>query len=296
LDLESATHFFNLACEQDSRNNMTFSDQQPTDMWSQWLPGTALSTFRVARGAAGSSVRHHRLPSQDDDDDDDEALATSCGELELPAPPSAEAEPQQAELVSLPQAVEGEATAPHSPSTIPSTSNTPIDMAVLSRLNKERDLLRQCSGVFIFFALSFLVNTWLVAIVMCNFLLLAVASSGTALFLRFMQYYQSRDDDLSQQISEMEQSVVTNTVGVSEAAQQQWKRLSYQANPDEDADDPKKLSSDLNCSICLADYERDEILVQLPCSHGFHQECIMLWASHHTNCPLCNFDLEMQVV
>jgi Ring finger domain len=275
---------------------MTFSNQQPTNMWGQWLPGTALSTFQVARGAAGCSVRRHRLPSQDDGDD--EAHATSRHELELPAPPSAEAEPQQGELVSLPHAdgVEGEATAPHSPSTIPSTPNTPIDMAALSRLNKERDLLRQCSGVFIFFALSFLVNTWLVAIVMCNFLLLALASSGTALFLRFMQYYQSRDDDLSQQISEMEQPVVTNTAGVSEAAQQQWKRLSYQANLDEDADDSKKLSSDLNCSICLADYERDEILVQLPCSHGFHQECIMLWTSHHTNCPLCNFDLEMQVV
>ncbi|CAK9083883.1 unnamed protein product [Durusdinium trenchii] len=46
-----------------------------------------------------------------------------------------------------------------------------------------------------------------------------------------------------------------------------------------------------SCAVCLDDFE-DEHVVQLPCGHGFHRECIAFWLLKRSpRCPLC-----MQVV
>jgi Ring finger domain len=348
-------------------------------MFARWLDGTASNAgaSRAAHtAAAASTVRHHRLPSQDDEDNEAIAMTDSRHESpSLPLPVSAnerEQQQQQGQSVSLPLA--GEAAASSSPSIvlspIPTGGNSQANLAVLSRLEEERDELRQRSGVCVFFALFLLVRLWLQAVTTGNFLLLALASSGTALFVRYMQYNQSRDDDLSQQMTEMERSVTTappalsasaprvrlrqdpesgiwmttepngsvptdharelrrlsyqaqlawailesqrhimttggyghpdgeaNTPGVSQESQQQWKRFAYQPDLERGNDDLKKNDSDLpHCSICLGEYEENETLVQLPCGHDFHEECITSWTSNHTKCPLCNFDLEAEVV
>ncbi|KAF7112838.1 hypothetical protein RHSIM_RhsimUnG0187500 [Rhododendron simsii] len=42
------------------------------------------------------------------------------------------------------------------------------------------------------------------------------------------------------------------------------------------------------CSVCLNEFEEDEILRLLPkCNHAFHIPCIDTWLRTHTNCPLC---------
>jgi len=41
------------------------------------------------------------------------------------------------------------------------------------------------------------------------------------------------------------------------------------------------------CSICLEDYTGGDILRILPCTHKFHDDCIMTWIQKHTSCPLC---------
>ena len=47
--------------------------------------------------------------------------------------------------------------------------------------------------------------------------------------------------------------------------------------------------------MCLADYEDGEVITTLPqCSHNFHQECITLWLSQHTTCPMCRTSLAPQ--
>jgi Ring finger domain len=352
-------------------------------MFTQWLDRTA-PTAGASRAAphatATTAIRHHRLPSQDDDDNEAIAMTDSRHEspaaassLPLPASTASTEEQQQGQSVSLPLA--GEAAAPSSPSTvlspIPTTGGNPqANLEVLSRLEEERDELRQRSGVCVFFALFLLVRLWLEAVTTGNFLLLALASSGTALFVRYMQYNQARDDDLSQQMTEMERSVTTappalsasaprvrlrqdpesgiwmttdpngsvptdharelrrlsyqaqlawailesqrhimttggyghpdgeaNTPGVSQESQQQWKRFAYQPDLERGNDDLKKNDCDLpHCSICLGEHEENETLVQLPCGHDFHEECITSWTSNHTKCPLCNFDLEAEVV
>ncbi|KAL7615971.1 hypothetical protein Lser_V15G00076 [Lactuca serriola] len=43
-----------------------------------------------------------------------------------------------------------------------------------------------------------------------------------------------------------------------------------------------------DCSVCLSEFEDDEILRLLPkCNHAFHIPCIDTWLRSHTNCPLC---------
>lgn len=42
------------------------------------------------------------------------------------------------------------------------------------------------------------------------------------------------------------------------------------------------------CSVCLSEFQEDEILRLLPkCNHAFHIPCIDTWLRSHTNCPLC---------
>lgn len=49
---------------------------------------------------------------------------------------------------------------------------------------------------------------------------------------------------------------------------------------------------EVSCSICLEPYHRGDAVVELPCSHLYHNECILAWTSNSVKCPLCNFDLE----
>jgi len=50
---------------------------------------------------------------------------------------------------------------------------------------------------------------------------------------------------------------------------------------------PKDVFKETTCSICLEDYIDGVNVVDLPCSHLFHQECITTWAKNHPECPLC---------
>ena len=45
------------------------------------------------------------------------------------------------------------------------------------------------------------------------------------------------------------------------------------------------------CSICLENYTDNENIIQLKCTHIFHQECIMKWfQTNQKNCPLCRIN------
>ncbi|GAB4861177.1 RING-H2 finger protein atl7 [Ancistrocladus abbreviatus] len=49
---------------------------------------------------------------------------------------------------------------------------------------------------------------------------------------------------------------------------------------------------DTQCSVCLADYQADDRLQQMPaCGHTFHMDCIDHWLATHTTCPLCRLSL-----
>ncbi|XP_046863891.1 E3 ubiquitin-protein ligase RNF181-like [Xenia sp. Carnegie-2017] len=59
---------------------------------------------------------------------------------------------------------------------------------------------------------------------------------------------------------------------------------------------PKKQSRNtaigkLPCPICLEKYEKEEMYVQLPCDHKFHETCIMRWLEQTNSCPVCRYEL-----
>lgn len=55
-----------------------------------------------------------------------------------------------------------------------------------------------------------------------------------------------------------------------------------------------ELSPSSSCSICCANYLEDEypLVVRLPhCGHDFDLECISVWFTKSTSCPLCRDDV-----
>uniref|UniRef100_A0A2P2J774 RING-type E3 ubiquitin transferase n=1 Tax=Rhizophora mucronata TaxID=61149 RepID=A0A2P2J774_RHIMU len=49
---------------------------------------------------------------------------------------------------------------------------------------------------------------------------------------------------------------------------------------------------DARCAVCLADYQADDKLQQIPtCGHTYHMDCIDNWLANHTTCPLCRISL-----
>lgn len=42
-----------------------------------------------------------------------------------------------------------------------------------------------------------------------------------------------------------------------------------------------------SCPVCLAEFEEGDVLLQLPCRHAFHAECIESWLKRHVTCPTC---------
>ena len=49
--------------------------------------------------------------------------------------------------------------------------------------------------------------------------------------------------------------------------------------------------NDNSCSVCKEVYEDEQILVNLPCKHLFHEECIIPWLKDRNSCPTCRFEL-----
>lgn len=51
-------------------------------------------------------------------------------------------------------------------------------------------------------------------------------------------------------------------------------------------------SDPMPCGICQNNLERDDVLIELPCKHAFHQECVSPWLLTQSNtCPLCRAEV-----
>lgn len=43
-----------------------------------------------------------------------------------------------------------------------------------------------------------------------------------------------------------------------------------------------------DCCICINDFVNNEKIIELPCGHLFHPECIINWLGKYSHkCPLC---------
>ncbi|KAJ4976245.1 hypothetical protein NE237_001351 [Protea cynaroides] len=65
------------------------------------------------------------------------------------------------------------------------------------------------------------------------------------------------------------------------------------------ADQPAADDNDSTreCAVCLSIFENDEVAMLLPnCKHMFHEQCIKMWFSSHTTCPICRCSAEPRMV
>ena len=73
------------------------------------------------------------------------------------------------------------------------------------------------------------------------------------------------------------------------------------ASPDAIAALPKKTLDEKTlgpegkgeCSVCMDDVHLGDEVVQLPCSHWFHENCVGLWLGEHNTCPICRKGIEV---
>jgi len=47
------------------------------------------------------------------------------------------------------------------------------------------------------------------------------------------------------------------------------------------------IDQKVQCSVCWDDFKLDETVIQLPCEHIFHKDCITPWLELHATCPVC---------
>lgn len=45
------------------------------------------------------------------------------------------------------------------------------------------------------------------------------------------------------------------------------------------------------CTVCHDAYDAGAEVVELPCSHCFHEDCISPWLDTHNSCPVCRYEL-----
>ena len=53
----------------------------------------------------------------------------------------------------------------------------------------------------------------------------------------------------------------------------------------------RKNSNCENCSVCKDDFEINQEIINLPCKHTFHKECLTPWLNERNSCPTCRYEL-----
>ena len=48
------------------------------------------------------------------------------------------------------------------------------------------------------------------------------------------------------------------------------------------------------CSVCKEEFQIGNEMLDLPCNHYFHKDCLMPWLNQHDSCPICRFELKTE--
>ena len=54
----------------------------------------------------------------------------------------------------------------------------------------------------------------------------------------------------------------------------------------------KKFGNENCCSVCKEEFIIGDNLIDLPCKHYFHKDCLIPWLEQHDSCPICRFELK----
>ena len=53
--------------------------------------------------------------------------------------------------------------------------------------------------------------------------------------------------------------------------------------------------TELQCTICLDNIKPDDFIVNLPCNHLYHKNCIRNWFINNNTCPVCRINIPAQI-
>ncbi|EXB54735.1 E3 ubiquitin-protein ligase RING1-like protein [Morus notabilis] len=88
---------------------------------------------------------------------------------------------------------------------------------------------------------------------------------------------------------EMEQNLRPSALNgykpAAKSAVEALERLVYDGRGSEDH------QSKLMCCVCMEEMVSGSLMVRMPCSHMFHQNCILKWLKKSHICPVCRFNL-----
>ncbi|KAL7593876.1 hypothetical protein Lser_V15G35356 [Lactuca serriola] len=105
-----------------------------------------------------------------------------------------------------------------------------------------------------------------------------------------LKAYQWQTNAIEMSLVDMFDIETTGTRGLSEDAFSRLPKCRFanrtKINQREDE------FNDINCAICLQDFEKEEEGRELPsCRHVFHLECIDEWLIRQGSCPICRRDV-----
>lgn len=52
-----------------------------------------------------------------------------------------------------------------------------------------------------------------------------------------------------------------------------------------------KKTNSIDCSVCKDEFDENSDLLNLPCGHYFHGDCLKPWLEQRNSCPTCRFEL-----
>lgn len=52
---------------------------------------------------------------------------------------------------------------------------------------------------------------------------------------------------------------------------------------------------EMECPLCLGEYELGEQVMRLPCLHQAHEECLSKWLERSPQCPVCKLDVQESI-
>mmetsp|Transcript_29770 Transcript_29770/g.48082 ORF Transcript_29770/g.48082 Transcript_29770/m.48082 type:complete len:271 (-) Transcript_29770:421-1233(-) len=53
----------------------------------------------------------------------------------------------------------------------------------------------------------------------------------------------------------------------------------------------REPGTQLDCAVCKDELSNEDSAVEMPCSHLFHENCILPWLESHNSCPVCRHEL-----
>lgn len=62
--------------------------------------------------------------------------------------------------------------------------------------------------------------------------------------------------------------------------------------PEMTVDEKSKIPQDKNeCMICMSNFQMNEKVKIMPCTHFFHTACIREWFKNNDTCPICKYSV-----